>query len=202
FFLSLLIVYKSHIMLPFFIFPSRRRHTRSKRDWSSDVCSSDLLFIVKCILIPSIGRNGSHLPDRTLTQITGRTDSLPVKHIIYHLTAVPFSGMRFFILSSSPLWRSSTILLPTMTPSERLPSCSAISTLETPNPAHTGTSAIDLIFSRWVYVSSPNDVLPPVVPLIVTAYRNPSAPSASSLILSSSLVKVTSLMRAISFSDK
>src|SRR5699024_11627202 len=24
---------------------SRRRHTRSKRDWSSDVCSSDLLVI-------------------------------------------------------------------------------------------------------------------------------------------------------------
>src|SRR5699024_12155341 len=27
-----------------FFFSSRRRHTRSKRDWSSDVCSSDLLF--------------------------------------------------------------------------------------------------------------------------------------------------------------
>src|SRR5699024_12216103 len=26
----------------FFFFSSRRRHTRSKRDWSSDVCSSDL----------------------------------------------------------------------------------------------------------------------------------------------------------------
>src|SRR5699024_11503589 len=26
-----------------FLFSSRRRHTRSKRDWSSDVCSSDLL---------------------------------------------------------------------------------------------------------------------------------------------------------------
>src|SRR5699024_11279922 len=25
-----------------FFFSSRRRHTRSKRDWSSDVCSSDL----------------------------------------------------------------------------------------------------------------------------------------------------------------
>src|SRR5699024_11231774 len=25
-----------------FLLPSRRRHTRSKRDWSSDVCSSDL----------------------------------------------------------------------------------------------------------------------------------------------------------------
>src|SRR5699024_7461325 len=28
--------------LIFFFFSSRRRHTRSKRDWSSDVCSSDL----------------------------------------------------------------------------------------------------------------------------------------------------------------
>src|SRR5699024_12107752 len=27
---------------PSFFFSSRRRHTRSKRDWSSDVCSSDL----------------------------------------------------------------------------------------------------------------------------------------------------------------
>src|SRR5699024_4601534 len=29
-----------------FFFSSRRRHTRSKRDWSSDVCSSDLTFLV------------------------------------------------------------------------------------------------------------------------------------------------------------
>src|SRR5699024_3205919 len=29
-----------------FFFSSRRRHTRSKRDWSSDVCSSDLLNVV------------------------------------------------------------------------------------------------------------------------------------------------------------
>src|SRR5699024_11876273 len=28
-------------------FSSRRRHTRSKRDWSSDVCSSDLDALVK-----------------------------------------------------------------------------------------------------------------------------------------------------------
>src|SRR5206468_8605144 len=27
-----------------FFFSSRRRHTRSDRDWSSDVCSSDLLM--------------------------------------------------------------------------------------------------------------------------------------------------------------
>src|SRR5437868_11465028 len=28
-----------------FFFSSRRRHTRSKRDWSSDVCSSDLVYV-------------------------------------------------------------------------------------------------------------------------------------------------------------
>src|SRR5699024_12034890 len=31
-----------HLYYLFFFFSSRRRHTRSKRDWSSDVCSSDL----------------------------------------------------------------------------------------------------------------------------------------------------------------
>src|SRR5699024_8609867 len=30
-----------------FFFSSRRRHTRSKRDWSSDVCSSDLLVLLR-----------------------------------------------------------------------------------------------------------------------------------------------------------
>src|SRR5690606_33772186 len=30
----------------FFFFSSRRRHTRFSRDWSSDVCSSDLIFSV------------------------------------------------------------------------------------------------------------------------------------------------------------
>src|SRR2546421_6687709 len=30
------------VLLFFFFFSSRRRHTRSDRDWSSDVCSSDL----------------------------------------------------------------------------------------------------------------------------------------------------------------
>src|SRR5712664_3839407 len=30
------------VFFVFFFFSSRRRHTRSDRDWSSDVCSSDL----------------------------------------------------------------------------------------------------------------------------------------------------------------
>src|SRR5699024_11351456 len=37
-----------------FFFSSRRRHTRSKRDWSSDVCSSDLILILlKTLLLIS-----------------------------------------------------------------------------------------------------------------------------------------------------
>src|SRR5699024_11436774 len=32
-------------LLFLFFFSSRRRHTRSKRDWSSDVCSSDLYTV-------------------------------------------------------------------------------------------------------------------------------------------------------------
>src|SRR5204863_1135365 len=33
----------------FFFFSSRRRHTRSLRDWSSDVCSSDLPSVAQCL---------------------------------------------------------------------------------------------------------------------------------------------------------
>src|SRR6266496_2327906 len=36
-----IVIWLSAIMV-FFFFSSRRRHTRSLRDWSSDVCSSDL----------------------------------------------------------------------------------------------------------------------------------------------------------------
>src|SRR5206468_5638449 len=32
----------SACLIPLFFYSSRRRHTRSDRDWSSDVCSSDL----------------------------------------------------------------------------------------------------------------------------------------------------------------
>src|SRR5207245_5502325 len=35
-------MYSSRFFFFFFFFSSRRRHTRCYRDWSSDVCSSDL----------------------------------------------------------------------------------------------------------------------------------------------------------------
>src|SRR5207249_8017097 len=49
----------------FFFFSSRRRHTRSKRDWSSDVCSSDLHPVVSLQVIPQRHSRPS-LRDETL----------------------------------------------------------------------------------------------------------------------------------------
>src|SRR5438067_1217967 len=46
---------KTTSFLFFFFFSSRRRHTRSKRDWSSDVCSSDL-FLTSAPPAPSGNR--------------------------------------------------------------------------------------------------------------------------------------------------
>src|SRR5438067_3337196 len=46
------------LSLFFFFFSSRRRHTRSKRDWSSDVCSSDLVATFPQGLETVIGERG------------------------------------------------------------------------------------------------------------------------------------------------
>src|SRR6266704_4752837 len=47
-----------------FFFSSRRRHTRSKRDWSSDVCSSDLAVLVVCSGLSHIEH-----PDLSMTHL-------------------------------------------------------------------------------------------------------------------------------------
>src|SRR5258707_9226871 len=43
----------------FFFFSSRRRHTRYWRDWSSDVCSSDLNLLGLQAYVASAGVNGA-----------------------------------------------------------------------------------------------------------------------------------------------
>src|SRR2546421_1045265 len=42
--------YCSRSFFFFFFFSSRRRHTRSDRDWSSDVCSSDLAQLLHLVV--------------------------------------------------------------------------------------------------------------------------------------------------------
>src|SRR2546422_224585 len=62
----------------FFFFSSRRRHTRCSRDWSSDVCSSDL----RALADPQFGR------DKSCADFTP-----PAAELGPHVAAL---GMRFY----------------------------------------------------------------------------------------------------------
>src|SRR5947209_9195588 len=67
------LMYRRCRCLDFFFFSSRRRHTRYWRDWSSDVCSSDLLLTVSELYIPKFLYRILHVrPGHTVT-ITGLT---------------------------------------------------------------------------------------------------------------------------------
>src|SRR5207247_5939499 len=67
-----------------FVFPSRIRHTRSTRDWSSDVCSSDLLGVVDAA---PVGPGQERPPDFDFALVavvgmkTGRPDDAPVVRV-------------------------------------------------------------------------------------------------------------------------
>src|SRR3712207_7185861 len=69
----------------FFFFSSRRRHTRYWRDWSSDVCSSDLVVL----LLPTLPHEGveslhQEVPQRPLLIVLGHKRTQPWK--AEHLT--------------------------------------------------------------------------------------------------------------------
>src|SRR2546429_3454893 len=52
----------------FFFFSSRRRHTRCSRDWSSDVCSSDLLLENEA---RHFGKSLKKIPEAEITKLLG-----------------------------------------------------------------------------------------------------------------------------------
>src|SRR5699024_11580125 len=66
-----------------FYLSSRRRHTRSKRDWSSDVCSSDLadvLYRHAELLVETFGGN----EDKAMRDIR--------KHVSWYFKGYPVGG--------------------------------------------------------------------------------------------------------------
>src|SRR2546421_574076 len=75
----------------FFFFSSRRRHTRSDRDWSSDVCSSDLLCV-------TVGKDRTEVPELHAGDIgvvaklrdTHTNDTLSTKDHAIVLPKIPF----------------------------------------------------------------------------------------------------------------
>src|SRR2546421_2142271 len=67
----------------FFFFSSRRRHTRSDRDWSSDVCSSDLSPMILPLIVYAVAIYAVY----SRLRLVGTDVGLIIAHTIM---AVPF----------------------------------------------------------------------------------------------------------------
>src|SRR3989475_7460726 len=78
----------------FFFFSSRRRHTRFDCDWSSDVCSSDLVFGAALTLIPEERA-------RPLIRVLDAVGAAVVKIIDLAMKLAPYGvfGLIFFTRS-------------------------------------------------------------------------------------------------------
>src|SRR6266550_7137709 len=110
-----------------FFFSSRRRHTRCSRDWSSDVCSSDLVFFrardagaldgIPGLVYARGERDGvaEELIDTGIQRLVGDLDELPDPVLGYRLLEPPSR------------WRAT--LAPQAVPASRVRRLSPISSL-------------------------------------------------------------------------
>src|SRR5699024_11854886 len=96
-FLYLLCMCRSSFLSFLFFFSSRRRHTRSKRDWSSDVCSSDLRIKLckKCAMIFLLIFNGCRSTILSIIRLVKLSHALQT---IRKLSEICMNG--FYLLSS------------------------------------------------------------------------------------------------------
>src|SRR5699024_11431949 len=86
-----------------FFFSSRRRHTISKRDWSSDVCSSDLTFLTErttkfdyeasSFQVPLLGKH--HAKNAAFAIWLAHTLHVTNEQIQTGLQALAYTSMRF-----------------------------------------------------------------------------------------------------------
>src|SRR5207245_4745367 len=70
------VLLRCNILYFLFFFSSRRRHTRCYRDWSSDVCSSDLFKLREGVMLKGeivAGNKGQGPRLKTLETVDGRT---------------------------------------------------------------------------------------------------------------------------------
>src|SRR5207249_6984600 len=95
-----------------FFFSSRRRHTRSKRDWSSDVCSSDLVgeawafFATLVGVAASVGTMVAAMYEvanlRQNPPLVAASPANPLGIMTFALTGV------WFLVANLLLWRTRT----------------------------------------------------------------------------------------------
>src|SRR5216684_7550394 len=62
-----------------FFFSSRRRHTRCSRDWSSDVCSSDLFLLAARLALPVMAASLDAKP--TVEEAAAKLEGMGVTRI-------------------------------------------------------------------------------------------------------------------------
>src|SRR3989440_8292180 len=74
-----------------FFFSSRRRHTRSDRDWSSDVCSSDLLRASVASSAIATSFEGVVALDAALARKATVTGN-PVRPMVLAAAALPYAA--------------------------------------------------------------------------------------------------------------
>ena len=68
----------------FFFFSSRRRHTRYWRDWSSDVCSSDLSRLSPLLVFKTFWRSVHCFTDYLLLENTHDKETLKNRLVVTH----------------------------------------------------------------------------------------------------------------------
>src|SRR5699024_12337961 len=86
-------------------FSSRRRHTRSKRDWSSDVCSSDLVVLLEKLRTVGTSVTLHRDPDGRSADMTVRFGA---RRLLLLLDREPDgSALRHLVLRGKQLNRSS-----------------------------------------------------------------------------------------------
>src|SRR5207237_3863965 len=88
----------SFIYCIFFFFSSRRRHTRFKCDWSSDVCSSDL-------------KGASPVGPQALALEARLETHLLANHLMKNIKALMFAGALLGAPESSRWWAKGEKLL-------------------------------------------------------------------------------------------
>src|SRR5437868_1351962 len=105
------------ICLGFFFFSSRRRHTRSKRDWSSDVCSSDLANDPACLEAPDRLRAWMRQREITIANLTPVMARLLCEEFGAKDDDEPVDSLRYSFLVGDVLTRRNVARLKQLAPS-------------------------------------------------------------------------------------
>src|SRR5690606_9643293 len=99
-----------------FFFSSRRRHTRFSRDWSSDVCSSDLISPNACVIVDNkpmfldvreiLRRSTAHTKDLIRAELKIQEKELLDKYHFASLEKIFIENRVYHEIDEAETWES------------------------------------------------------------------------------------------------